>query len=133
VEQLKATGLDWDHFLQKAKAAAARHLKTLEPAYTNDKNGQPLYALLVSDRHLTASVILCPEFRELFAKTLGDELVVLVPDRFTVYVFARKMGEFQKLGQEVAEIYTRSVYPASSEAFEITADNFRSIGSFGTQ
>lgn len=131
-EEFAAVGKDWNAFLAEAKIAAARHLATLTPELKKNDHGIVEYAILRSERHLTAGVILCPEFRALFKEALGTDLVVMAPDRFHVFVFPRRTGDFQQAGETVAEIYNESVYPASNEAFEINDDGIRAIGSFLT-
>ncbi|MBP7951272.1 MAG: hypothetical protein KA004_16600 [Verrucomicrobiales bacterium] len=128
-EQFSALGIPWQEFLTKSIEAASRHLATLTPEWKKNARGQVEYAILKSDRHLTASTILCPEFRLRFKELLGPDLVVLVPDRFTVFVFPRRTGDFQKLGPAVAAIFEESIYPASSEAFELNENGMKAIGS----
>lgn len=129
-EEFKSTGLTWEQFLKEASATATAHLKTLEPDIHRDAKGRAEFAVLKNESHLTASVILCPEFHAQFKATFGDKLVVLVPDRFTVYVFARGFGDFQTKGPEILEQFADSTWPCSREAFEITADGLVCLGAF---
>ena len=129
-EEFKATGLTWAQFLKQAAAAAAAHLKTLKPDIHRDAKGHAQYAILKSDSHLTASVILCPEFHAQFKDTFGEKLVVLVPDRFTVYIFARSFGGFQDMGPDILEKFADSTWPCSQEAFEVTATGLKCLGAF---
>jgi len=129
-EEFKATGLTWEQFLKEASTTAAAHLKTLKPDIQRDAKGRAGYALLKSESHLTASVILCPEFHAQFKQTFGDKLVVLVPDRFTVYVFARSFGDFQTKGPEILDHFSDSTWPCSREAFEVTAEGLKCLGAF---
>ncbi len=131
-EEFKATGLKWEEFLKQAAATAAAHLGTLKPEIHRDAKGRADYAVLKSDSHLTASVILCPEFHARFKTILGEKLVVLVPDRFTVYIFSRGFGGFQQMGPEILEKHTASTWPCSREAFEISADGIQCLGKFET-
>lgn len=131
-EEFKATGLTQEQFLKQAAATAATHLKTLKPEIQRDAKGRAEFAVLKSDSHLTASIILCPEFHAQFKDTFGNEIVVLVPDRFTVYVFARGFGRFQDLGPEILEKHAASTWPCSREAFEITAEGLKCLGAFET-
>lgn len=131
-EELAATGLKWEQFLAQAAATAAPHLKSLKPDIHRDKKGAALYAILKSDSHLTASVILCPEFFTQFRETFGDRLVVLVPDRFTVYVFPRGFTDFQTMGPGILEQHANSVWPCSQEAFEINSAGLKCLGAFDT-
>jgi hypothetical protein len=131
-EEFRATGLTREQFLKEAAATAAAHLKTLKPDIHRDAKGRAEYAVLKSESHLTASVILCPEFHAQFKAAFGDELVVLVPDRFTVYVFARGFGRFQDLGPEILEEHAASTWPCSREAFVVTAEGLKCLGAFET-
>lgn len=131
-DQLAATGLKWEQFLNQAAATAATHLKSLKPDIHRDKKGAAQYAVLKSESHLTASIILCPEFFTQFRETFGDRLVVLVPDRFTVYVFPRGFTDFQTMGPGIMEQHATSVWPCSQEAFEITSAGLKCLGAFDT-
>ena len=129
-EEFRAMGLTWDKFRREAEAAAARHLARLEPVMEKGADGAVSHAVLKSKSHLTASVMLCPEFYARFRPVFGDRLVVLVPDRFTVYVFPRSFSGFQEFGKRVVEEHRRAIYPSSVEAFEVTSEGVRGIGAF---
>ena len=129
-KEFAATSLRWEQFLTQAAVAAAAHLKTMEPEIHRDAKNVAQYAVLKSESHLTASVVLCPEFFAQFREIFGDRLVVLVPDRFTVYVFPRGFTDFQTMGPAILEKHAKSVWPCSEEAFEITADGLRCLGAF---
>lgn len=131
-EEFKATGLSWDQFLKEAAATAAAHLNTLKPDIHKDAKGRAEYAILKSESHLTAGIILCPEFHAKFKETFGEKLVVIVPDRFTVYVFPRTMAAFQTMGPEILEKFAGSTWPCSQEAFEITGTGLKCLGAFET-
>jgi hypothetical protein len=129
-EEFAATGLSWDKFRRDAEAAAARHLRSLTPIIEKNEAGEPLYATLRSKSHLTASVFFCKEFHSQFRKPFGDQLVVLAPDRFTLYVFPRNFSGFQEFGKRVVDEYQKSTWPCSLEAFEVSSEGVRGIGSF---
>jgi hypothetical protein len=131
-EEWEALGLTWEEFLDKATAAAARHLARLTPEIHKDARGTVEYIKFHNDRHLTSSIILCPELWKQFSPQLGPTIVALVPDRFTVYLFPRQSGAFVKQGPEVATLFTDATYPASNEAFEISENGLKSIGNFTT-
>ena len=128
-----ALGLTWENYLAKATLVAAKHLATIIPELHKDSRGTVEYVKLQSDRHLTSSVILCPELWKQFSPMLGTTLLAVVPDRFTVYLFPRQSGAFVKQGPEVAALFKDATYPASAEAFEISETSFKSIGDFDTR
>jgi hypothetical protein len=129
-EEFAATGLSWDKFRRDAETAAARHLRSLTPVIEKNEAGDPLYATLRSKSHLTASVFFCKEFHAQFRKPFGDQLVVLAPDRFTLYIFPRNFSGFQEFGQRIIDEYQKSTWPCSLEAFEVSPEGVRGIGSF---
>jgi hypothetical protein len=131
-ESWKALGMEWPTFLAKAKEAAARHLASLTPEVHKDARGTVEYVKYTSERHLTSSIILCPDLLKQVSPLLGTTIVALVPDRFTVYLFPRQSGAFVKQGPAVATLFTDAIYPASDEAFEISENGIKSIGNFTT-
>lgn len=129
-EEFTAAGLDWDQFMAKATAAATRLLVSIKPVVVKDKAGQIAYIKLKSERPFTASIIYSPRMVPLFQGLLGDRLVALMPDRYTVFLFSRNFGEFQAFGQKIIDDHADSIYPCSIEAFEISRDGVKCIGGF---
>ena len=129
-EEFTATGLKWEQFMAQAAATEAAHLKTLKPDIHRDSKNVAQYAVLKSESHLTAGIVLCPEFFTQFREIFGDRLVVLMPDRFSVFVFARGFNEFQTMGPAILERHYRSTWPCSAEAFEVTAEGLKCLGAF---
>jgi hypothetical protein len=120
----------WKQFLVKGKKAASDHLKTLKPKYIRNSKKVIEYAVLESDHPLTATTVVTDEFRELFKETLGDQILIVIPNRFTVYVFpklASTIGDYQR---KFMQLFRDAVYPASSEIFEVTGEGLRAFGSF---
>lgn len=129
-EEFAATGLDWDQFMSKAAAAATRLLVSIKPVVAKDASGQVAYVKLQSERPFAASVVLSPRLVPLFQSVLGDRLVALMPDRYTVYLFSRNFGQFQSFGQKIINDHAEAVYPCSIEVFEISREGIKCIGGF---
>ncbi|MGI8602814.1 MAG: hypothetical protein ACR2OZ_07410 [Verrucomicrobiales bacterium] len=125
-----ALSVTWETYLKRAEEAAARQLAKLTPAFVKDDKGFARYATIKGKSQLTASSVLAPGFRDLFKKSMGDELIVLLPDRFTVYVFPRTMGEYKELGRRVIAEYEAAVYPVSYEVFLVNRHGLSCLGSF---
>lgn len=133
VKEFEALGLGWSGFTRKAEATATRVLAGLKPEVTKDAKGFVSSAVLRGKSHLTAGVVLAPKFYEMFRATMGDDLVVLIPDRFTVYVFPRPMGDYKALGPKILEAYTEAIYPVSYEVLLLNKDGLSALGSFRTE
>jgi hypothetical protein len=120
----------WKVFFEGAKTAAAEHLKSLKPKMVRGRNKVIEYALLQSDHVLTPTVILAPEFASMFAETLGDQLLIAIPDRSTVIVFPKLAGGLQKNREGLSDLFEDAVFPVSGEVFELTKDGIRAVGDF---
>jgi hypothetical protein len=129
-EEFEAAGYTWKEFQGEGEAAAARLLETINSVVERDSKGKAIRATLRSESHLTASVFLCKEFYTRFSRIFGEHVVVLMPDHFTVYVFARSAPDFQAFGAKVVEEYNKAVWPCSREAFEIGPTGIRCVGAF---
>ena len=129
-EEFEDAGYTWKEFQGEAEAAAARLLDTINSVVERDAKGKAIRATLRSESHLTASVFLCKAFYTRFSRIFGEHLVVLIPDHFTVYVFARGTPDFQAFGAKVLEEYNKAVWPGSREAFEIGPTGIRCLGAF---
>ena len=120
----------WKAFFAGAVKAAAEHLKSLKPKLIRDKNGVIDYALLQSEHVLTPTVVLAPQFREMFADTLGEQLLIVIPDRSTVFVFSKLAGSLERHRAGLSDLYEDAVFPVSEEVFELTKDGIRVVGAF---
>jgi hypothetical protein len=129
----KALGLSWPDYQKKAITAAAKLLSSIEPVIEKDSRDIVQFIKLHHTSHLTSSLILAPELYTKFSPMLGRELLVVVPDRFTLYLFPRRSGAFLKQGPTLATLFVDATYPASSEAFELTETSLKSIGTFITE
>jgi hypothetical protein len=131
--EFEGLGLGWTGFTRKAEATATRVLATLKPEVTKDSKGFVTSAVVRGKSHLTAGVVLSPKFYEMFRGTMGDDLVLLIPDRFTVYVFPRPMGAYKALGPKILEAYAEATYPVSYEVLLLNKDGLSVLGSFRTE
>jgi hypothetical protein len=128
-----ALKLSWAEFVKRAEAAAARQLARLKPEITSDAKGFVRFAVIKGQSHLTASAVLAPRFRNLFKSSMGDDLIILIPDRFTIYVFPRAMGEYKDFGRRILSEYEDSSHPVSYEVLLLNRDGLSCIGSFRTE
>ena len=77
---------------------------------------------------LTASAVLAPGFAEAFAKTLGPDLLVAIPNRNQILVFSKQDQAFQMMGEFIISGYLSSTYPVSREIFSLENGCLRSLG-----
>jgi hypothetical protein len=129
-QQFTALNLDWSKVRTVAAAGADADLASLEPRYVRDGKKVIRYAELRSDRPIVASAVLSAKFLALFKDTLGDKLLVAVPNRFTAFVFAPLASNYQQYTPMVYEAYRATAFPVSVELFELSAEGLKAIGSY---
>ena len=127
-KEFKALGVDWKAFLDAARANATEELKKLTPEYTRNRKKVIEFATLTSDSELTAGTVLSPEFLKMFQDTIGDKVIVVIPNRYTVYVFPVLASRYQDYTPMVAEAYHATSRPVSMEAYELSDKGLRTIG-----
>jgi hypothetical protein len=129
-QQFAALNLDWSKVRTLAAAGADADLASLEPRYVRDGKKVIRYAELRSDRPIGASAGLSAKFLALFKDTLGDKLLVAVPNRFTAFVFAPLASNYQQYTPMVYEAYRATAFPVSVELFELSAEGLKAVGSY---
>ena len=113
---------------ERAALAAAADLATLKPRYERDRKQVIQYAELRSDRPIVASAVLAPKFLDMFKDTLGEKVFLVVPNRFTAYVFPALASNYQDYYPMAFEAYRATAWPVSVEVFEVSAAGFRAVG-----
>ncbi len=113
-----------------ALEAATAELDKLTPKFTRDSKNVIQYAVLESESPLTASAVLAPKFPDKFAKTLGPDLLVVIPNRYKIYVFPKLSPAYKGFADIVAGDYTSSAAPVSREIFEWRNGTLTAIGSY---
>ncbi len=113
---------------ERAALAAAADLDSLAPRYQRDRKQVIQYAELRSTRPIVASAVLAPKFLGLFKDTLGEKVLLVVPNRFTAYVFPALASNYQDYSPMVFEAYRATAWPISVELFEVSVDGFRAAG-----
>ena len=134
-EIIPATKLlaSWPEYLKRAQKTSEKLLSSLVPEITRDANGIAQMARYKSGHPLTASLIIAPGLLKKFEKSLGDKLLVAVPDRYTLYLFPRSIGNFRQYGKMLTSAYQDATYPASIELFELSDSGLKAVGSFLTE
>lgn len=113
---------------ERATQAAAADLASLKPRYERDRKLVIQYAELRSERPIVASAVLAPKFLEMFKDTLGEKVLVVVPNRYTAYVFPSLASNYQDYYPMVLEAFRATAWPISVEVFEVSVDGIRAVG-----
>jgi hypothetical protein len=127
-ETFEATKLDDKAIL--GNGLADEDLAGVKPRYVRDRRNVIVYAELHAERPIIASAVLARGLIARFRETLGDALLVVVPNRFTAYLFPAIGTEYQQYAPMAIEAYRATPFPVSLEVFQVTADGWKTIGIF---
>ena len=128
--ELAAMGIGMAQFAARARENVAADLATLKPRYTRNRKGVIEYAELHSERPVVAGAMLAPKFLALFKDTLGEKVLVVVPNRFTAYVFPALSGNHADYAPMVFAALRATAWPVSVEVFEVSAEGVRCVGRY---
>ncbi len=129
-DDLLAMVISMERFGARARENAAADLAKLKPRYQRNRQRVIEYAELSSKDPIVVSAVLAPKFLELFKDTLGEKVLVVVPNRFTAFVFPPLAGRYEEYAPMVLEALRRTAWPVSVEVFEISAVGVRSVGRY---
>ena len=126
--QFQALKITWEEFFAQARANADTELAELKPQYVRNAQKVIEYAVLNSDRPVIASAVLGNKFLERFKDTLGEKVLVVVPSRYTAYVFPKLASNYQAYSTLIFEAYNATAFPVSTEVFEVSAQGWKAVG-----
>jgi hypothetical protein len=113
-----------------AVAHAQSILQRTSPKFLRDRHGV-IVAIRIEDQDPAfSSVLLTPAFADRFANFLGNDCLVSVPNRQTVFLFPRLGGNMERFSIPLRNIYHNSVWPVSTELFEWRTGTLHAIRDF---
>jgi hypothetical protein len=86
------------------------------------------YAVLSSERPVVASAVSSSKLLALFKSTMGESLLVVVPSRFTAFVFPRLASNYQLYADPVFDAFESTAFRGSLEVFEVGAGGWKAVG-----
>ena len=128
--QFDAQKTDWAAFTAQTQTNAAAELRAVTTDYVRDRKKVIVHAVVRSPHKLVASAVLAPKFLDLFKDTLGEKVLVVIPNRSTAYVFPALASNYQDYAPMIFEAYRATAFPVSTELFELSADGMKAVGAF---
>ncbi|MDB6156021.1 MAG: hypothetical protein JWL90_4474 [Chthoniobacteraceae bacterium] len=125
-EGFEALRIGWDQFLKRARANA--DALELKPRYFRDRKKVIEYAVLSSKQPIMNSAVLGTKFLDLFKETLGEKVLLVVPNRYTAFVFPALASSYEQYARVVLEAYKTTAFPVSVEVFEVSAQGWKTVG-----
>ena len=129
-EELAGMGIEMARFAARARENAGADLAGLKPRYVRSRKKVIEYAELRSERPVVAGAVLAPKFLALFRETLGEKVLVVVPNRFTAYVFPALAGNHADYAPMVLEALRATAWPVSVEVLEVSSEGVRCVGRY---
>lgn len=129
-EEFAALGIDPEPFLRLASLNAAADLAKLHFRFERNQRKIIRYVAVESEAPVVASAVMCPGFLDLWKNTLGEKILLVVPNRNTAYLFPRIASEYQEYAPMVLRAYHETAYPVGIEVFELSAEGWRCLGSY---
>ncbi|MEQ1860147.1 MAG: hypothetical protein ABMA13_09440 [Chthoniobacteraceae bacterium] len=128
--EFAALGVSREVFHSVAVLNASIDLRSADFRFVRDRRGIISYGVVESRQPRVASAVLAPGFLGLWKETLGDAVLVVVPNRFTAFVFPRLASDYMDYAPMVFRAYRDTAYPVSAEVFAVSADGWRCIGAY---
>jgi hypothetical protein len=122
--------VDRELFHSVAILNTAYDLKKLRFRFERDKHRVIRYAAIESDEPVVASAVLFPGFLDLWKNTLGEKVLIVVPNRYTAYLFPRLATDYLDYAPMIFRAYRDTAYPVSVEVFEIGPDGWHCLGAY---
>jgi len=125
-------GLDWPEVLSAGMKRANELEEAMEIDWFRDDRRVIQYARVRSEDPFLSSVIFSPGFLDHFREKLGHQVLVVVPDRSSLFVFPRFGPFLDEFGPALVRRYREAVFKVSLEVFLISEDGPRAVGRIGS-
>ena len=129
-EELAGMGIEMEKFAARARENATAELAGLKPRYVRNGKRVIEYAELRSAKPVVADAVLAPKFLAMFKDTLGEKVLVVVPNRFTAFVFPALASNYEDYAPLVLAALGATAWPVSVEVFEISSAGVRCVGRY---
>ena len=130
LEDWQKAGVDDAMVLATTQKLAVEWLKQVKPELVRDKKKVVEYAVLRSDKVPICAAVLAPEFWKQFEEIFGPKMLVVMPNRNTVFIFPVLDENRDKRSQLVIEAWRSGAPKVSLEAFELSEHGMRAVGAF---
>ena len=127
-DEWREKAYDLKTFYAAAEATADAVVDAMEPEFQRDSREVIEYALIKSEDGFLSSALTSKRFLPRFEREFGDDLRVVVVDRYILYVFPAIGGKLEAYGPALGEIYRTTPFPGSLEVFQVNEKGYRVVG-----
>jgi hypothetical protein len=116
---------------KRDSAARGRDLlQHLDPEVIRNSQGSVTALRLYSGDPTLSTILLLPELGNRYARVLGPNCLVAIPNRQTIFLFPRLAVNVQSFAEQIQSLYHNHPWPVSTEIFEFVDGQLRAKGAF---
>ena len=123
-----AAALNEDAVRKVTRTFASEWLKHVKPELVRNRKKVVEYAVVRSDKVPVAATVFAPEFWKQFADVLGPKMIVVIPNRQTVFVFPGVAVDYAEYAPLIFEAWRGPAAKVSLEVFELSARGLKAVG-----
>ncbi len=123
-----ATGLNEDAVRKVTQHFASEWLKHVKVEFVRDRRNVVEFGVLRSDKLPVSAIVFAPEFRRRFEDVLGPKLLLVIPNRQTVFVFPSIAVDLSEYGAMILDAWRSPAAKVSLEVFELGEGGLRAVG-----
>lgn len=123
-----AAGLDEGAVRKATEKIASEWLKQIKPEYVRDRRKVIEYAVMSSDKFPACVTVFAPEFRKSFEEIFGPKLLVVIPNRQTVFVFPGVAVDLSDHSPAILEAWRGAAPKVGLEVFELSEQGLKAVG-----
>lgn len=123
-----AAGLDEESVRKVTARIASDWLRHVKVEWVRNSKNVVEYAALRSDKFPVCVTVFAPEFRKQFEDVFGPKLLLVMPNRQTVFVFPALAVELSDYSPMILEAWRSPAAKVSLEVFELTETGQKAVG-----
>ena len=107
---------------------ASEWLRHVKVEFVRDRKNVVEFGVLRSDKLPVCATIFAPEFLKQFEDVFGPKVLLVIPNRQTVFVFPGVAVDFSEYAPMILEAWRSAAPKVSLEVFELGARGLRATG-----
>ncbi len=125
-----AAGLNDEAVRVVTRRVASEWFKNVKPELVRNRKKVVEYAVVRSDKIPASVTVLAPEFWKQFEEVFGPKMMVVIPNRQTVFVFPGVAVNYSEYAPLIFEAWRSPAAKVSLEVFELNERGLKAVGKF---
>ena len=123
-----AAALNEEGVRKVTRAFASEWFRHVKPEYIRNRKKVIEYAVIRSDKLPVAATVFAPEFWKEFADVFGPKMIVVIPNRQTVFVFPGLATDYAEYAPFIFQAWRGPAAKVSLEVFELSERGLKAVG-----